>query len=439
MDTLDDIPSSLPPQAGGADAPAGRTAAPGRGAESSNTAPQKYNADAFRLLRCGIDSLYLSFRGELSLDWFARLTELKEKAQSESKKEQSLAQVKIGEHLFEVADRGSRFYAFVLRDNAFSISVSRGTAVPLAYAQVRSEYLAHQPLEAIVEALRFVVNTLGKVKGSPLVSRVDLCADFVPPCEMDGWTHRAWVTRARVIRPHYVNHRFTGWSIGEGGPLVCRLYDKVFEIVTKSQAVHLFELWGAAGWEMSTPVFRLEAQFRRDVLDQMGLKSVEQVTRNLRGLWRYFSEDWLRLTVPDDSDINPTRWPTHPLWAALSSLPWGESEQPRLKRFRKERLPRDERIFPAALGYLSSFMARERIEDSGEGLGTFWQALREHFDSKAKHDGQSFEDLLQTRVAAKRRLYNTLDNTLKDPARLAAIRAQAEAYRRAKDGDDEDA
>jgi hypothetical protein len=255
---------------------------------------------------------------------------------------------------------------------------------------------------------------------------------------MDGWTQRSWITRARIIRSHYVNHEFTGWSIGDGGQLVCRLYDKFLEVITKSAAVYLFDLWAAAGWDSDQPVFRLEAQFRRGVLDQLGISTVDHLQTNQRGMWRYFSEDWLRLTIPDDSNKNPSRWPTHPLWNKLATVPWGDQDQPKLKRFRKERIPRDERIFPAGLGYISSFMARERIEDWGEGLGEFVHQMRGYMDIVGSKIGKDFGDLLQERIAAKGRLYNTLDNTLKDPNRNAEITAHARAYQKAKDGDDED-
>ena len=114
-----------------------------------------------------------------------------------------------------------------------------------------------------------VINTLGQVKGEPTVSRADLCVDFAPPIPMDAWSHHSWVTRARSIDPHYVNHQFTGWSIGKGGIMMARLYDKVAEILAKQRGEHVFQLWGQRGWDLTDPVFRLEAQFRREVLGEL--------------------------------------------------------------------------------------------------------------------------------------------------------------------------
>ena len=114
-------------------------------------------------------------------------------------------------------------------------------------------------------------------------------------------------------------------------------------------------------------------------------------------------------------------------------------EQPRLTRFRVERVPRDERLFPAAIGYLASFMAREGIEDFAEGLGAFLTHARLFHDSKGRIEGKDFEAQLGEKVAVKGRLFNTINNRAKDSATREQVQRDAQAYRRAKDGHNEDA
>ena len=55
---------------------------PSKGTPSSNTVPSQYNSDPF-ILRFGIDSLYLSYKGELSEAAENNLSKLKELAQSD--------------------------------------------------------------------------------------------------------------------------------------------------------------------------------------------------------------------------------------------------------------------------------------------------------------------------------------------------------------------
>ena len=204
-----------------------------------------------------MDSLYLSVRGKLFEDWYGRLVVLKEKAQLPDLAERAKAQVRIGDHLFEVKDRGSRFYAFILEDNAYQIKLGKGDTVPLAYVQVRAEYLAFASLDAVLADLRFILNTVGRLRDELVVNRADLCFDFVPPCPLD-WPERAWITRARLIEPHYYNHRLTGWSFGRGSKMSARLYNKLLEIAQKSHALYWFELWKAKGWIDGEDVWRLE-------------------------------------------------------------------------------------------------------------------------------------------------------------------------------------
>lgn len=237
-----------------------------------------------KVLRVGVDSLYLSAYGKLYEPWKDKLEALKELAQSSEPAQRAQAQLKIGGHLFEVMGSGTRFYAFVLADNLFHIQLGKGEGNTgrLAYVQVRAEYLAHADLSTIVQDLTFILNTLSKVQSDLLVGRADLCIDFVPPCPMDGWSHRAWVTRARDMQPHYRHQKLTGWSIGKGS-MSGRLYNKLLEIQQKSGSVYFFELWKAKGWTGEEDVWRLEAQFGREVLEQLGVRSPESLADRLQG------------------------------------------------------------------------------------------------------------------------------------------------------------
>ena len=78
----------------------------GRGAPPTNRAPSKCNK-LFEPLRLGVDSLYPSYQGSLDLNMDERLSLLKKKAQDKEELDQSLAQLPIGKHLFEVQDRGA--------------------------------------------------------------------------------------------------------------------------------------------------------------------------------------------------------------------------------------------------------------------------------------------------------------------------------------------
>jgi len=85
-------------------------------------------------------------------------------------------------------------------------------------------------------------------------------------------------------------------------------------------------------------VWRLKAQFRREIMEELGVNSVQELNTKLSGLWGYFTRDWLILTVPAPSDPNRSRRPNHPLWSELAAVARGDSDKSRLKRFRAARL-----------------------------------------------------------------------------------------------------
>ncbi|MFZ2170990.1 MAG: hypothetical protein WAW61_15305 [Methylococcaceae bacterium] len=142
----------------------------GSGAPPSNTAPANYiNTDKTKILRFGVDSLYLSYPGQISSEWDQRLTGLKLAAQSEDDTDKAKAQVKIGEHLFEVKGKGGQRFSFVLVDNCFHIQLSgyNTTALPLAYVQLSSELLTTLSVQEAVNTLSTLIRSFGLVKGEP--------------------------------------------------------------------------------------------------------------------------------------------------------------------------------------------------------------------------------------------------------------------------------
>ncbi len=117
-----------------------------QGTPPSNTIPNNCNREYFKLLRFGVDSLYLSYPGELLPEVDEELKELKQIAQSPEQHLQVQAQYPIDEHIFEVKGSGKGFFPYILKDNAFHIQLSRSRSIPFAYVQLSSEYLTHKRL-----------------------------------------------------------------------------------------------------------------------------------------------------------------------------------------------------------------------------------------------------------------------------------------------------
>ena len=406
-----------------------------RGATPSNTAPSNYinGSDSPQILRPAIDSLYLSYPGTLAANREQELKSLKLTAQSDDEAVKSTAQLRVGTHLFEVLGRGQQKFPYILAGNNFRIQLTAASSVtlPMAYVQVSSEALTHEPLEGLLKQILFVLHSLGLVTGVPSVSRVDLCVDFTSPIAVDSWKHNAWVTRAHKKTQYYQLNRFSGWTIGMGGAMSARLYDKVLEI-ERSGKEYLKEIWSDADWNGDSPVWRLEFQFQQLVLKQLGVVSVDDLTKHLQGLWRYATKDWLRLSIPNLKDQNQTRWPTHPLWDDLSQVVFGHGSNTGLTRSYVERMPAEQFLFVNGLGGVTSFMAMAGIEDPWEGFREYIANAERYHQKPGEPQSKGLTDYVTQKVRAKGRKYNTIMNREVDKSQ---IEAQADAYRTEKDGE----
>jgi hypothetical protein len=207
-----------PPARTRASAPDGRSHGEEvKGSLLTNREPYNSNNDNnyFKLLRFGVDSLYLSYQGDIFPEVQERLTKLKQLAQHPEADQQALAQYPIAGHIFEVKDKGSSVFPYVLEDGAFRIQLSRASKqLPMAYVKLSSRYLSSvTPIEA-EKHLREILNDLGTLTDSAHVSRLDLCADFVSNENMESWGREAWVTRGKNIAAYAVAEKFTGWAVG---------------------------------------------------------------------------------------------------------------------------------------------------------------------------------------------------------------------------------
>ena len=406
-----------------------------QGSMPTNREPYNSNKDYFKLLRFGIDSLYLSYQGDIFPEISARLTDLKRLAQHPDDDQRALAQYAIAGHIFEVKDKGSSVFPFVLEDGAFRISLSRsGKNTPMAYVKVSSRYLSSTtPKEAEVH-LRIILSELGILKDSAHVSRIDLFADFVSNENMESWKRESWVTRAKKITSYAISEEFTGWTIGLGGIMACRLYNKLLEII-ESGRTDLIPLWEAAGRKQNEPVWRVELQYRREVLSQHDLVNLDEVLSSLNGLWSYGATQWLRLTIPSKDDKTRSRWPVHPLWGYLSSVDWETDGGPLARSFKATRIPRDKRIFALGASSIASYMAKHSITDYEEGIRRYLINLHEHLCTNGEFIGLSGEDFLLEKVRLRAREFNTILNRIEEDLSYLETDDTADAYRKASKGD----
>lgn len=402
----------------------------GKGAPPSNTAPD--NCINFQPLRWGVDSLYLSYPGQLSASAQANLRRLKLLAQG-PEHEAAKAQLQIGDHCFEVKDKSSGLFAFTLADGAFLIRLSAGKSktLPMAYVQIASGLLAHKTPELIEKELRWLLSELGEVR-PPKVSRIDLFTDFASTDSMEAWERQAWVTKASAVHQYAEGSTFTGWTVGAGGVLMARLYYKLLEL-QKSGKTYLFDLWRQAGWDGIQPVWRLEFEFRREVLSQLKLDGLGEVLAALSGLWSYASAEWLTLRYPNPGDRTRSRWPIHPLWVALASIDWETPGGPLSRTFTPTRAPAPEWIGARALSLVASIASVNGEQDFDQAAASLLHQASNALGRRYGMSGISLDAGFFEMVEACNRRFNTRLNDF-DPEPEAEPPKLQNPYYRGKQG-----
>lgn len=401
-------------------------------ATPTNRASNNSNPYFFQPLRWGVDSLYLSYPGQLSEAVDTELRELKKLAQSRDDLA-AKAQYQLGEHIFEVKDKGSGLFPFTIEDNAFRICFAshHAKAIPMAYVKVSSDYLSHKtPAEAEAH-LRSLLYLLGDVS-PPKVSRIDLFVDFASSVDMESWQRHAWVTKASGMSQYAQDQTFTGWLIGAGSALMARLYNKKIEI-KKSGKTYLEILWREAGWGAQKPVWRMEFQFKREVLDQLGFHSLPGVLDNLNGMWSYATTQWLKLTIPSETDKTRSRWTIHPLWQDLSSIDWEGNGGALLREYKPSRAPSKAWIGQRALSLMASVGALDSVQEFEAALSALGDAAFAQLAEQAEFKGLHHVNHFIEKVEILNRKYNTAlnapppDDPNEDPA-AKEYRRQTQGY-----------
>ncbi len=381
------------------------------GAPLSNTAPANCieQINGTRILRTGVDSLYLSHKGQMNPEAEENLATLKKLAQSDDPLDQAYAVLELQDHLFEVKGKGMGRFPYVIIDNWFHIQLSSAKAksMPMAYIQIASEILTYTGVIPSFVKLNGLLMSLGELTSKASVSRVDLCVDFTTDMALDELPRGAWIRRAKEFITHFDGQTFSGYEFGRGGDIVGRLYNKTLEIHSKSNKVFFFPIWKEQGWDGVSEVWRMEFQFRRTPLRELGINTVSDLTDNMEALWEYATTNWLRLAIPSATDNTKKRWPNHPLWDAIALAPWyGDRGEP-LYRHTKSRTPSPKRLFIHGLGAITSFMAQEGISDFDEALEKFGIKAHAFHREYSRLTGKTLNNYAREKAQQKARRFNT--------------------------------
>ncbi len=219
-------------------------------------------------------------------------------------------------------------WKYILKNDCLNISiVPRLKIAMLAKVTLSSAYLwdVEDLDKSLDEVHTFLIDLFGPHLALQM-AQIDMCVDLVgwkPPAD---WK-RLFVTHAigkRAIGESDKDKEyFRGGTLetvlmsGHGCPVSCKIYDKRKEIIHNgNKKAWFYPRWQHQGWNGEDDVWRLEFSIERQGLHDMKLEDIYETARNVKRLWAYCTQDWLRMVVPAPTK-NRTRWATHPTWSLL--------------------------------------------------------------------------------------------------------------------------
>lgn len=386
----------------------------------------------------GVDTLHLTYETQLSGLVLEELAELRDCARRRREEKDPTPVVWRRAGLTFVVGTGARApYRFLLTgDETMTVLVgSNHGSGPNVMVELRSAFLWAHGWVLAVERVRGLVWALmagtldapdhASVPGIERVFRIDLCVDF-QGWHFDGGDYEERRFRCRAKEDGHGKRRvdFTGYSWGLGGNVGFRVYDKTAEIGgqesdalrrrkrAEARAAHAegrkprairptrakkawfpLEVWPRCPeYVQGDPVWRAEAQLRKDVLKELGVRRdfVEVCANNLDGLWRNMvgSPDWKpeqagqrggRKRVEGtkgkrkntqgawisyrenflSAEQNLSRIPVDPRWRKLQRTTFVAEQLPAVRTRAQE--ASYERALVGAQGYLSTLAAMKRV------------------------------------------------------------------------------
>jgi len=257
-------------------------------------------------IRCGVDTLEATFKGDLDL-WIGK--ELHNR-KAEAQVTNSPSPMWLCHEDLFVSDKGAGMWQYVVRNRELLFRFSQAKNMPPMGVRLLAEGLASRGVTQLWNKSKEVGIECGLTPMN--LTRIDIAVDF------QGWIPTTGEMENAVCkssyRPIYPNVAAPESFYFGKGDVVIRVYDKTKEIQVKNK-LWWHNVWQLCGYDPSLPVWRLEVQLRSETLKQLSMRNTDTALENIYGLFCY-GLDWCSLRTPE-GDSNIRRAPEHPAWIDL--------------------------------------------------------------------------------------------------------------------------
>lgn len=255
-----------------------------------------------KVLGSGIDTLVLA----LDVVWkdrrfFDSLSSLKERAVAEDKECPGLILYRDGKEkwLISIRPYGMKGYEWFIGNKEITMKIGNWLEPmtrPSIMVEVSSEALWRiGPLEIYDRVLDIIEDNGGMIKEAK-ISRADLCIDILLDAEKwDDIKLRQWkVSQSRKVGFDLEGEIFETFTIGRGGDISARLYDKAREIDKISKKYWMYDIWKIQEVPEGKRAIRVEFQIRREVIKELGAGRGGDFMEKIDEVWAYCTKKWLQ-------------------------------------------------------------------------------------------------------------------------------------------------
>ncbi len=250
---------------------------------------------------------------------FKNLIEILEDKKIEAQQKMCNQSILINKVNFTVFQKGQGVYKYKIECNDFYMCfLSKEIKnTPQIYVRFYSNYLWAYEYKEAFNKFKEWFSAFDLDSYNVKISRIDICLDtdefeFKSSDSEKMCTRAIKLERVYIDSENYSNKTFSGFVIGKGGKLSCRIYNKTLEI-KKSNKAWFEDIWKQNGWNGITTVWRTEFQIRGKVIKELRICTVEELEKKLDQVWNYLTAQWLTIRVKS-KDSNMSRWKVDKRW-----------------------------------------------------------------------------------------------------------------------------
>ena len=289
---------------------------------------------------------------------------------------------------FELLPNGTRGYAYILHNSGYEVKIAQYKSQIESFTPIQirisAEYLWSKSFMKSWYIIKsWIEETFGCIEENK-ISRVDLCmhtsdVDFIENYEV---SYKGKFKKDSVNVLDYTNKKINSITFGsrKGKNIYCRIYNKTLEVKETKNKTWFFDIWNKNELNVEK-VWNLEFEIKSEFLREFKIKTIEDLEKSLRDIWRYCTEKWL-LKI-DRTNIRTDRCPVNHEWLEIQKA-FDKYNSVGLIEREKQIEKNASVLLPNIIGNITSYAARKNITDMKKTFDDLYYNSKEYLENRNK-------------------------------------------------------